>query len=72
MERRLYEQDVLNYAHGRGLKCEVIQHRHLLTTQLAFHVSGPAALLDEFETYVKREARRTIRVDLGTIPLGLP
>jgi hypothetical protein len=72
LERELFEADLTNYARGCGLDCRVVEHPHLLSTQIAFSLTGPVAAIDDFQAYATREARRTIRVDSGVIPFGGP
>lgn len=72
LERDLFEQDIANFAAQRRLSCRVVEHRHLLRSQVAFDVSGPPAQLDAMAAYLKQEARRTIRVDPGVLPYTGP
>jgi hypothetical protein len=45
------------------LQCEVIEHRHLLTTQLAFTVTGPKRKVDEFAAGLRAEELATLRTE---------
>ncbi|HST54989.1 MAG TPA: hypothetical protein VLJ42_03715 [Solirubrobacteraceae bacterium] len=71
LERNAFEWDIVNYITAHDLSYRMVEHRHLLSTQVAFHVSGPAEKLDELDRYIKREARRTFRVDPGLVPYGV-
>lgn len=51
------------WAQRLGLKCEVVEHPHLLTTQIAFTITGPHHKLEEFRRALQAEAWATIRAD---------
>jgi hypothetical protein len=70
--RKSFEQQMLNLANDLGLACEMVEHPHLLSTQVAFNLTGPASDIEEFARYLRSEARATVVVDLGSIPFGLP
>jgi hypothetical protein len=70
--RKSFEQQMLNFAQSIGLQCAIVEHPHLLSTQVAFNVTGPPSSVSEFERYLKSEARMTCRMDMGAIPFGLP
>jgi hypothetical protein len=57
------EQSLQAWARELGVRCEIVEHRHLLTTQIAFTVSGPRRKLDEFARALKAEERATIRTE---------
>jgi hypothetical protein len=61
MVRAEVEQTMRNWANKLGLECEVIEHRHLLTVQVAFTVSGPRRKLDEFAEGLRAEELATMR-----------
>lgn len=58
------EQTMRDWAERLGLKCELVEHPHLLDTQVAFTVSGPRRKLDEFAAGLRAEELATIRTEL--------
>jgi hypothetical protein len=66
--RDVFETRMTMYAKNLGLECMVITHRHLLSSQLGFQVTGVPLAVDEFERYVKSEARMSMRVGMGFLP----
>lgn len=65
--RREFEQVMQAWADRLGLECEIIEHPHLLTTQIAFNVKGPRHKLDEFASGLKAEEWRTIRTETAVM-----
>lgn len=63
MIRDEFEQSLRTWADQLGLRCEIVEHPHLLSTQVAFTVTGPARKLDEFAAGLDAEERRTIRTE---------
>lgn len=63
MIRDEFEQSTRDWATTLGLECKVIEHPHLLTTQLAFTVTGPKRKIDEFSQGLAAEERATIRTE---------
>ncbi len=57
------EQTMRRSAHELGLRCEVIEHPHLLTTQVAFTVTGPNRKIDEFAETLRAEELATMRTE---------
>jgi hypothetical protein len=57
------EQTMLEWADKLGLRCEVIEHPHLLTTQVAFTVTGPKRKIDEFAEGLRAEEVATMRTE---------
>ena len=51
------------WAEKLGLKCEVIEHPHLLTTQVAFTVIGSKRKVDEFADGLRAEELATMRTE---------
>jgi hypothetical protein len=45
------------------LECAIIEHPHLLTTQVAFTVTGPKRKIDEFSRGLTAEEWATIRTE---------
>ena len=44
-----------------GLECEIHEHPHLLSSQIAFTVTGPKRKLDEFAQDLRQEEILTMR-----------
>ena len=63
MIRASFEQSLLAWAQKLGLQCEVIEHPHLLTTQVAFTVTGPRGKLEDFDRALKAEEAQTMRAE---------
>jgi hypothetical protein len=57
------EQTMREWAEKLGLKCEVIEHPHLLTEQVAFTVTGPKRKIDEFAEGLRAEELATMRTE---------
>jgi hypothetical protein len=57
------EQTMLDWAEKLGLQCKIIEHPHLLTTQIAFTVTGPKRKIDEFAQGPKAEEVATMRAE---------
>ena len=57
------EQTMLNWADKLNLQCKIIEHPHLLTTQVAFTVTGPKRKIDEFAQGLKAEEFATMRTE---------
>jgi hypothetical protein len=68
--RAEFEQSLRNYAVELGVQIEIVEHPHLLTTQVAFTVTGAKRKLDEFTRALKAEERATIRTE--TAVMGSP
>jgi hypothetical protein len=61
--RAEFEQTMTNWADKLDLRCAVVEHPHLLTTQVAFTVTGPKRKIDEFSEGLKAEELATIRTE---------
>jgi hypothetical protein len=57
------EQTMREWAEKLDLRCEVIEHRQLLTTQVAFTVTGPKRKIDEFAEGLRAEELATMRTE---------
>jgi hypothetical protein len=57
------EQTMRAWADKLGLRCEVIEHPRLLTTQVAFTVTGPRRKIDEFAEGLRAEELATMRTE---------
>jgi hypothetical protein len=63
MIRSSFDQTMLDWAAKLGLECEIIEHPHLLTTQVAFNVTGPRHKIDEFAQGLRAEEVATMRAE---------
>jgi hypothetical protein len=61
--RTEFEQTMRGAADRLGLECEIVEHPHLLTTQVAFTVTGPRRKIDEFSQELIAEGWAYIRTD---------
>ncbi len=57
------EQSMREWAGKLGLECKIVEHPHLLTSQLAFTVTGPKRKIDEFARGLRAEEWTTIRTE---------
>jgi hypothetical protein len=64
-----FEQSMRDWADKLGLKCEIIEHPHLLSTQVAFTVTGPRRKIEEFSQGLIAEGRAYIRTE-GAVMLS--
>jgi hypothetical protein len=65
--RKSFEHQMLEYAKSLGLECVIVEHPHLLSTQVAFRVTGPTSDVEAFVAYVNVQASAGTRMDLGLI-----
>jgi serine protease inhibitor len=63
MIRAEVEQSMREWAERLGLECKIVEHPHLLTSQLAFTVTGPKRKIDEFARGLRAEEWATIRTE---------
>ncbi|HEY4809963.1 MAG TPA: hypothetical protein VIH71_02795 [Solirubrobacteraceae bacterium] len=61
--RAEFEQTMRNWAAKLDLECLLVEHGHLLTTQVCFTVTGPKRKIDEFADGLRAEERATIRTE---------
>jgi len=57
------EQTMSTWAEKLNLQCEIIEHPHLLTTQVGFTVTGPKRKIDEFAQGLRAEELATMRAE---------
>lgn len=57
------EQAMTRWAQQLGIDCQVVEHRHLLSSQLAFTVRGPRYKIEEFRRALIAEGATTFRAD---------
>ncbi len=55
--REEVEQSMRNWADQLGLRCEIVEHPHLLNSQVAFTVTGSPRKVDEFAAGLAAEER---------------
>jgi hypothetical protein len=67
MIRAEFEQSLLESAQQLGVQCTILEHPHLLTTQVGFTVTGPKRKLDEFSAGLKAEETATMRAERGVM-----
>jgi hypothetical protein len=65
--RAEFEQTMLAWAERLGVKCTIIEHPHLLTTQVGFTVTGPKRKLDEFSQGLRAEGWATTRTETAVM-----
>jgi hypothetical protein len=61
--RAEFEQSMCGWAEELGLECKLVEHPHLLTTQVAFTVTGHRRKIDEFAQGLKAEELATMRTE---------
>ena len=61
--RAEFEQSMRDWAEKLGLECQLVEHPHLLTTQVAFTVTGHKRKIDEFAQGLKAEELATMRTE---------
>lgn len=69
--RATFDQSMLDWAERLGLECRIIEHPHLLTTQVALTVTGPKRKVDEFAQGLKAEELATFRAERGVMVSAL-
>jgi hypothetical protein len=65
--RAQIERTMLESARIHGIRCDIAEHPHLLTTQISFTVTGPERRLDDFRQDLRTQAFATIRADALTM-----
>jgi hypothetical protein len=58
-----FERSLQEWASELGVECKVIDHPHLLSSQVGFTVTGSKRKLDEFAEGLRAEERTTIRTE---------
>ncbi len=61
--RAEFEQTMGSWADRLGLECEIVEHPHMLTTQVVFTVTGPRRKIDEFSRGLLAEGWSFIRTE---------
>jgi hypothetical protein len=67
MIRAEFEQSIREWADKLELQCAIVEHPHLLTTQVAFTVTGPKHKVEEFARGLRAEEWRTIRTETAVM-----
>jgi hypothetical protein len=71
--RNLVETTVAADARERGVELSIVEHPHLLRTQLAFTLTGPASQVDGVIADIEAGAMRLTRIEFDNMmPLPLP
>jgi hypothetical protein len=65
--RSEFEQTMRDWAQRLGLQCQIVEHPHLLTTQVAFTVTGPRRKIDEFVQGLRAEGLATMRTETAVM-----
>ena len=65
--RAQLEQSMRDWADRLGVECKIVEHPHLLTTQVGFTVTGPRRRIDEFAQGLAAEERATIRTETAVM-----
>ncbi len=65
--RSEFEQTMVDWAQKLGLECEVIEHPHMLSTQVVFTVKGTRRALNEFTRGLAAEGTATMRTDAAVM-----
>jgi hypothetical protein len=62
-----FERTMRGWADRLGLQCEIVEHPHLLTTQVAFTLTGPKRKVEEFSQGLIAEGWAYVRADNATL-----
>jgi hypothetical protein len=65
--RNFFETTVANDARARGVQLSIVEHPHLLTTQLAFTLTGPATAVDEVIAELQAKAEGITRFESANL-----
>ncbi len=63
--RAEFEQTMRDWAAKLGLQCAVVEHPHLLATQVAFTVTGSRHKIDQFAKGLRAEGWAMVRTETG-------
>jgi hypothetical protein len=58
-----FKRTMLDWTNAHGIECTVGEHPHLLTTQLAFTVTGPSRKLDRFSLELQTQCQSITRAE---------
>jgi hypothetical protein len=62
-----FEQTMLEWAERLDLECKIIEHPHLLSTQVAFTITGPKHRINEFAQGLRAEGNSTMRTETAVM-----
>lgn len=65
--REEFEQSIAARAAELGVSCEIVEHPHVLSSQAAFAVSGPAHKVDQLAAAMHAEEQATIRTETAVM-----
>ncbi len=65
--REEFEQSIGARAAELGISCEVVEHPHVLSSQTAFTLSGPARKVDQLAAAMQVEEQATIRTETAVM-----
>jgi hypothetical protein len=65
--RNYFEEVVSADARERGVNLSIVEHRHLLTTQIAFTLTGPASAVDSVIADIQAGARSITRFESANL-----
>ena len=65
--RAEFEQSLREWATRLDVECEIVEHPHLLLTQVGFTVTGPKRKVEEFVQGVSAEELTSIRLERHVI-----
>jgi hypothetical protein len=65
--RNFFETTVANEARARGVKLSIVEHPHLLTTQIAFTLTGPSEAVDEVIVDLQARAQGITRIESANL-----
>ena len=63
MVRNWFETTVAEEARDAGVELSIVEHPHLLTTQIAFTLTGPTAKVDAVIDDLRDRAGRATRLE---------
>jgi hypothetical protein len=65
--RAEFEQTMSSWAQRLNLECKIVEHPHLLSTHLAFTVTGPKRKVDEFARGLDAEGWAYVRTETAVM-----
>jgi len=65
--RNYFENVVAGEAQSRGVKLSIVEHPHLLTTQLAFNLTGPSSAVDAVIHAIQSDANNVTRFESANL-----
>lgn len=65
--RKYFEEVISADARERGVTLSIVEHRHLLTTQIAFTLTGPASAVDAVIADIQADAASITRFESASL-----